>query len=101
MPFTYILQCGDGTFYVGSTWDLIQRLEQHQSGMGGAYTRKRQPVHLLWFAEFDRVEDAYALEKHVQGWSRAKRIALMEGRFDDLPLLSSRAQRWERRDAGA
>jgi putative endonuclease len=30
------------------------------------------------------------MEKRVQGWSRAKRIALIEGRFDDLPGLSSR-----------
>ena len=39
------------------------------------------------------------MEKRVQGWSRAKRIALIEGRLDDLPGLSRRdgqRRRWLR-----
>ena len=47
-------------------------------------------MRLLWAGEFDRVEDAFRFEKQVQGWSRAKRIALIEGRLDDLPDLASR-----------
>ena len=92
MPSTYILRCGDGTYYVGSTSDLTVRMEQHHSGQGGDYTRKRQPVELVWHAEFDRVDDAYALEKRVQGWSRAKREALIRGEFERLPSLSSRGR---------
>jgi len=92
MPSTYALRCDDGTYYVGSTWDLARRLEQHHSGQGGDYTRKRQPVELLWHAEFDRIEDAYWLEKRIQGWSRAKREALMRGDFYALPALSGRAR---------
>jgi putative endonuclease len=42
----------------------------------------------VWAAEFNRVDDAYAFEKQVQGWGRAKRIALIEGRLDDLPGLA-------------
>jgi putative endonuclease len=102
MPATCILRCGDDSFYVGSTRDLARRMEQHHSDMGGDYTRKRQPVELVWFHEFERVEDAYALEKRVQGWSRAKRQALIDGRFEALPGLSSRARErssWGFRDA--
>ena len=32
--------------------------------------------------------EAFAFEKQVQGWSRAKREALIQGRFDDLPGLA-------------
>ncbi|WP_289233141.1 hypothetical protein [Barrientosiimonas endolithica] len=46
------------------------------------------PVELVWAHEFDNVAEAYAMEKKVQGWSKAKRRALVEGRFDDLPALS-------------
>jgi len=67
MPATYILRCGDGSFHVGSTRDLARRMEQHHSSMGGDYTRKRQPVELVWFHEFDRIDEAYALEKRVPG----------------------------------
>ena len=93
MPATYILKCADGSFYVGSTRDLAVRLQQHASGMGSDYTAKRLPVELVWSAEFERIDDAYFLEKRIQGWSRAKRLALIEGRFDALPELSSRARR--------
>lgn len=90
MPWTYILRCADDSFYVGSTTNLDLRLWQHQQGEGAAYTRpaRRRPVEVLWAGEFERVDEAFAFEKQVQGWSRAKRLALAEGRFDDLPLLS-------------
>src|SRR5438132_1607448 len=93
MAWVYILECADGSFYVGSTVDLERRLGQHQAGEGAAYTRRRgrRPVTLVWSADFARVDEAYALEKTVQGWSRKKRIALIEGRWEDLPALASRA----------
>ncbi|PXA71881.1 GIY-YIG nuclease family protein [Cryobacterium arcticum] len=89
MPFMYILECADHSYYVGSTWDLEKRLAQHNSGIGGAaYTRRRRPVRLVYCEQSDRIEDAYAREKQIQNWGRAKRIALIEGRYDDLPGLS-------------
>ncbi|GAB3765881.1 putative endonuclease [Nocardioides ginsengisegetis] len=93
MPWTYILECADGSFYVGSTWDLDRRVAEHDAGTGAAYTRRRRPVRLAWAAEFARIDEAYRFEKQVQGWSRAKRLALIEGRLDDLPELASRPQR--------
>jgi putative endonuclease len=84
----YILKCNDGTFYVGSCRNVELRMEQHYAGLGSTYTSKRQPVELLYCEEYARMADAYAREKQVQGWSRAKRLALIEGRFDDLKGLS-------------
>lgn len=89
MPFTYILECADGSFYVGSTTHLEARLNQHQLGLGATYTRRRRPVTLVWHCEFATVAEAFAFEKQVQNWGRAKRIALIEGRFADLPKLAS------------
>ena len=88
MACTYILECCDGSYYVGSTTNLQARVSQHATGSGAAYTRRRLPVRLVWAVQFDRIEHAFALEKRVQGWSRAKRRALIEGRFEDLPGLS-------------
>lgn len=39
--YTYILKCGDGSFYTGWTNDIAARLEQHRSGKGAKYTRGR------------------------------------------------------------
>ena len=90
MPFVYILRCSDGSFYVGSTWDLERRVGEHNEGLGAAYTRRRRPVTLAWSAEVGRIDEAYAAEKQIQGWSRAKRQALIDGRTEVLAGLSSR-----------
>ena len=103
MAWTYILKCADGSFYVGSTRDLDGRVWKHNEGLGAKYTRprRRRPVTLVWAAEFDRVDEAFFFEKQIQGWGRAKRIALIEGRWEDLPELARRRSRstfvnWER-----
>ena len=88
MPYLYMLRCADGSYYVGSTWDLDRRLEQHSTGLGSVYTGSRLPVELVFAAEFDRIEEAYVLEKRIQGWSRPKREALIAGADDQLPALS-------------
>ena len=95
MPWTYLLTCADGSFYAGSTLDLEKRLEEHNLGLGSAYTRRhgRLPVKLVWSQWFDRIDEAFRFEKQIQGWGRAKRIALIEGRYDDLPALASRPVR--------
>jgi putative endonuclease len=80
MAWTYILECADGSFYVGSTVNLEARLWQHNEGVGANYTRprRRRPVKVAWAGEFARIDEAFAFEKRVQGWSRKKRIALIE-----------------------
>src|SRR5262245_44523120 len=88
MAWVYILRCRDDSFYVGSTTQLEARLDQHNRGKGASYTAAPRPVTLVWSAYFDRVDQAFAFEKQVQGWNRAKRLALIEGRFADLPALA-------------
>ncbi|UAL31276.1 GIY-YIG nuclease family protein [Nocardioides rotundus] len=88
MPFTYILRCADDSLYVGSTRSLDLRQEQHRLGMGSEYTRRRLPVTLVWFEEHEHIGAAFAREKQIQNWSRAKRIALIEQRYEDLPDLA-------------
>jgi len=92
MPFMYILRCSDSSYYVGSTWDLEVRLAQHQSGFAAKYTSTRLPVELLYFEEYNRVEDAFRREKQVQGWGRAKREALIRGDLEALRELSRSRQ---------
>ena len=90
MAFVYILRCADGSYYVGSTVDLERRFAQHSAGEGAAYTRRRTPVTLVFAQQFERIDQAFELEKRIQGWSRKKREALIEGRFNDLPRLSKK-----------
>ena len=79
--FMYILKCADQSYYTGSTKNIETRLNQHQQGMGANHTKKRLPVELVYIEEFSRIDEAFYREKQVQGWSRAKKEALIEGRF--------------------
>lgn len=83
-----MLRCADGSYYVGSTVDLAQRLAQHQRGEGAVYTQRRLPVTLVASFEFESVRDAFEFEKRVQNWSRAKREALARGDYASLSKLA-------------
>ena len=84
----YILQCNDGSYYTGSTNDLDKRLNEHNSGFGANYTKKRLPVKLIYFEEFQRIDEAFLREKQIQNWSRAKKEALMKGELEKLVELA-------------
>ena len=90
MAWMYILECSDGSYYVGSTKDLESRLFEHQEGLGANYTSKRLPVELVYCEEYERVEEAFYREKQVQGWRRAKREALINGSPELLPVLAKK-----------
>jgi putative endonuclease len=90
MAWMYILECADGSYYVGSTRDLDQRMAQHLSGLGSRYTAGRLPVKLVYTEEYERITDAYSREKQVQNWSRAKREALINGDYEMLPPLAKK-----------
>ncbi len=88
--FLYVLQCSDGSYYVGHTDDLETRMVQHHYGIGSAHTRRHLPVTLVWHQEFDSRVEALEMERRVKGWRREKKQALIEGRMEDLRRLSSR-----------
>ena len=90
MASMYVLRCRDSSFYVGSTRNLDRRLAEHAAGIGAEYTKRRLPVMLVFQQRFDRIDDAYFAEKQVQGWGRAKRLALIDGRFELLPELAKK-----------
>ncbi len=84
----YILECGDGSYYTGSTNNLELRLTQHQAGEGANHTKKHLPVKLVYYEEFQRIDEAFNREKQVQGWSRKKKEALINGNSNLLPTLA-------------
>ena len=84
----YILECCNGLYYVGSTTELLLRIEQHQTGKGANFTRKFAPVKLVYFEVFNRIDEAFDREKQVQGWCRKKKEALIFGWKADLHFLS-------------
>ena len=84
----YILRCANDQYYTGSTINLEKRLAEHENGQGANFTRKHLPVELVYFEEYDRIDTAFFREKQVQGWSRKKKEALINGELDKLHELS-------------
>lgn len=93
--YMYILQCADGSYYTGSTTHLECRLAQHAAGFGAKYTQKRLPVKLVCVEEYERIDDAFAREKQVQGWNRRKKEALIRSAYEELPALAKTAKTQE------
>lgn len=91
MPFfTYILRCGDGSYFVGHGEDLDREVAAHQTGTVPGYTRTRQPVALVWSEDYSTRDNALAVDKQIKGWSRAKKEALIR---QDYAALSERARK--------
>jgi len=86
--YMYILLCSNGLYYTGSTNDLDRRLEQHKNGEGANFTKKYLPVKLVYYEEYDRIDDAFYREKQVQGWRRKKKEALINAEQDNLHNLA-------------
>ena len=89
--YVYILECRDKTFYTGVTNNLVRRLQEHKCGVDlNSYGFHRRPIKLVFYATFSEIETAITFEKQLKGWSRAKKIALIENRFKDLPNLAKK-----------
>ena len=61
--YMYILLCSNGQYYTGSTTNLELRLAQHQNSEGANFTKKHLPVRLVYFEEFQRIDEAFYREK--------------------------------------
>ena len=64
--FVYILRCGDGTLYTGTTQDPVRRLAQHAAGRGARYTRGRGPFTLVYLEECPDRSQALRRERSVK-----------------------------------
>ncbi len=88
----YLLRCNDGSYYAGHTDNLEFRMAQHASGALGGYTAQRLPVALVWSERFPTRDEAFAAERRIKGWSRAKKEALIAGDWELVSQLARNRQ---------
>jgi putative endonuclease len=80
-PCVYILASKrNGTLYVGVTSNLIQRVWQHQQGVIDGFSALYDVKRLVWYEQHESMETAIQREKQIKAGSRARKIALIEGR---------------------
>jgi putative endonuclease len=85
--YLYLLECSDGSYYLGVTNDISQRIRDHQEGFNRlCYTYKRRPVVLLHYLTFNYIGEAIYWEKRLKKWSRAKKKAFFTRNWQVLHI---------------
>ena len=77
----------NGSLYIGVTTDLRTRIWQHKTGTFEGFTKEYRVSLLVYLEEYARVRDAIARERALKGWTRSRKIALLESvnpDWDDL-----------------
>lgn len=77
--YVYILECSDGSFYVGITNNLERRVDAHNAGVASKYTRSRRPVALRYQELCGTRSQALIRECGLRLMSRKEKQALVAG----------------------
>ena len=83
----YIMSNQSRTLYIGVTNDLEHRVRQHRSKTIAGFTARYNVTQLVFYEEFADVNEAIGWEKRLKGWTRAKKVALIDERnprWEDL-----------------
>ena len=76
---TYILSNKrHGTIYIGVTNNLRRRIIEHKFGAQKGFSKKYDLKLLVYFDQFEYVEDAIFREKQLKRWHRDWKINLIE-----------------------
>ncbi len=86
--WVYILKCSDNSYYIGSSTNLIRRMNEHIMGIYKGYTSQRLPIELVYSQLYDDIKEAMKAEKQLKGWTRKKKEALIKGDFKLLHELA-------------
>jgi putative endonuclease len=86
--YVYILASASRTLYTGITNNLERRVWQHRMKVHEGFTARYNVNRLVYFEVFNDVRVAISREKQIKGWTRAKKIALIESVNRDWMDLS-------------
>jgi putative endonuclease len=76
--YVYILTSARNTvLYTGITNDLERRCHEHKRKLIKGFTQKYNVDKLVYFEIFDMVDQAIAREKQIKGYSRMKKLNLI------------------------
>jgi putative endonuclease len=76
--YVYILASHSRALYTGVTRDLLRRVHRHREGLIPGFTRRYHVTRLVYFEETSEARSAFARERQIKGWSRLKKIHLVE-----------------------
>ena len=85
----------NGTLDIGVTSGIDDRIERHKNGEGSVFTTKYKLHSLVYFEEFQFIDDAIKREKQLKNWHRQWKINLIEEKnpnWDDLWIVREKSR---------
>jgi putative endonuclease len=76
--FVYILASHSRVLYTGVTRDLLRRAYQHRHAQIPGFIQDYHVNRLVYFEETPSARFAFDRERQIKGWSRQKKIGLVE-----------------------
>ncbi len=90
MYYIYILTNKyNKVLYGGVTNDLIRRIYEHKNSLADGFTAKYKVHKLVYYDCTEDVISAITREKQIKGWTREKKIKLIESMNPDWKDLWS------------
>lgn len=76
--YIYILASGkNGTLYIGVTSDLKKRVWEHKNDLVKGFTQKYGVHDLVYYEQYEDIEQAILKEKQLKKWKRYWKIKLI------------------------
>ena len=82
--YVYIVASRSQVLYIGVTNDLQRRIYEHKNKIFQGFTERYDVNRLIYFERFDEIDQAIHREKQLKGWSRTKKLTLIETTNPDL-----------------
>ena len=89
--YTYIVASRSLTLYIGITNDIVFRTRQHKEGAYEGFSKRYNCTRLVWYERYGDVSFAIAREKQLKGWTRARKLALIQ---QDNPTWLDLSEDW-------
>ena len=84
----YIMASRTKVLYTGVSSILYERVWQHKQKKVASFTSRYNVINLVYHSETNDVNEALEFEKRVKGWTRKKKIELIESLNPDWIDLS-------------
>jgi putative endonuclease len=94
--YIYIItNSSNKTLYIGVSNDLTKRIFEHKNGIIKGFSKKYQLKKLVYFEDFNNIDDAIKREKQLKNWHREWKLNLIK---NINPTLKDLSEDWSNGD---
>ena len=76
--FVYIMTNRAGTLYIGVTNNLERRVMEQKAASVPSFTAQYRMTQLVYYEAADDIHDAIARQKQLKGWTRRRKVELVD-----------------------